>query len=97
MSPSFLSMEMQRFLGDINSVIGSVGLIFDEEHSAASFLSRIMKGGVILETMHLSFIPEFGSNETPAGSPQSRIGSIVPAVEFKVTASEETIGRSNEE
>uniref|UniRef100_A0A0A9HCD1 Uncharacterized protein n=1 Tax=Arundo donax TaxID=35708 RepID=A0A0A9HCD1_ARUDO len=88
MSPSFLSIEMQRFLGDISSVIGSVGLIFDEEHAAASFVLRIMKGGVvILETMHILFIPEFGSNEIPAGSSQSRIGSIVPAVKFEVIVS----------
>lgn len=85
-------MAMQRSLADVKPVIGSVEPIFDEEHSVASFLSNIMKGGSILDTEDLSFTPDLGTSGTPAGSSCSRIG----AVEFETIASEVT-GSSNEE
>jgi hypothetical protein len=89
-------MAMQRSLGETCSVIDSIGPICDEEHSAAFFLPRVMEDGDILETKHLSFVPEFGSNETSAGSSQSRIGPAMRAVEFKSNASEEIVGSSND-
>jgi hypothetical protein len=90
-------MAMQRSLGDICSVIDSVGQIFEDEHSAASFLSRTMEDGDKLDTEHLPCIAEFGSNETSVASSQSRIEPVVLAVELKGIASEETTGSTNDE
>jgi hypothetical protein len=96
-SPSFLNMAMHRSLADVISVISSIGLIYDEEHSAAAFLSSITEDGSILDTEHVLFTPEFGSKETPAGSSISRTGSILPAVTIENVGSEGLAGRSKEE